>query len=53
MSEAAFAALEADGYRIGSAYTACRGPEIRFLYRDGLWHGADLLTEVQEGEGRT
>jgi oxygen-independent coproporphyrinogen-3 oxidase len=39
----AFAALEADGYRVGSAYTASRGPDVRFLYRDGLWRGADML----------
>ncbi|HEX6882661.1 MAG TPA: coproporphyrinogen-III oxidase family protein [Planctomycetota bacterium] len=39
----AFAALEAAGYRIGSAYTAVRGAHTRFLYRDALWHGADLL----------
>ncbi|MCR9246922.1 MAG: coproporphyrinogen III oxidase family protein [bacterium] len=38
----AFAALEGAGYYIGSAYTAARG-EATFLYRDGLWHGADLL----------
>ena len=40
---AAFAALEAAGYTIGSAYTAQRGARTRFLYRDALWHGADLL----------
>ena len=39
----AFAALEAEGYKVGSAYTAYRGDHVRFLYRDGLWHGADLL----------
>jgi oxygen-independent coproporphyrinogen-3 oxidase len=39
----AFAALERAGYRIGSAYTAVRGERTRFLYRDALWHGADLL----------
>jgi oxygen-independent coproporphyrinogen-3 oxidase len=37
----AFLALEAAGYHIGSAYTASRG--ARFVYRDELWHGADLL----------
>ena len=39
----AFARLEAVGYRIGSAYTAVRGEKARFLYRDELWRGADLL----------
>ncbi len=39
----AFAALERDGYRIGSAYTAVRGDEVHFRYRDALWHGADML----------
>src|SRR5688572_10954161 len=38
----AFTRLEAAGYQIGSAYTAAR-PGTRFLYRDLLWHGADLL----------
>ncbi|MDQ3171545.1 MAG: coproporphyrinogen III oxidase family protein [Acidobacteriota bacterium] len=39
----AFAALEAAGYTIGSAYTAVRNPEkTTFLYRDRLWQGADL-----------
>lgn len=39
----AFTALEAEGYRVGSAYTAVKGDDARFLYRDGLWHGADML----------
>ncbi|NOT30676.1 MAG: coproporphyrinogen III oxidase family protein [Planctomycetes bacterium] len=39
----AFARLEAAGYRIGSAYTAARGERTRFVYRDELWRGADLL----------
>jgi oxygen-independent coproporphyrinogen-3 oxidase len=39
----AFARLESAGYRIGSAYTAVRGERARFVYRDELWHGADLL----------
>ncbi|MCZ6596312.1 MAG: coproporphyrinogen-III oxidase family protein, partial [Planctomycetota bacterium] len=37
-----FERLEAAGYRVGSAYTAARG-EATFVYRDALWHGADLL----------
>jgi oxygen-independent coproporphyrinogen-3 oxidase len=40
----AFAALEAAGYTVGSAYTAVRdAPATRFLYRDALWTGADML----------
>jgi oxygen-independent coproporphyrinogen III oxidase len=39
----AFTALEQHGYHVGSAYTAGRGNDAKFLYRDGLWHGADLL----------
>ncbi|MGK0157890.1 MAG: oxygen-independent coproporphyrinogen-3 oxidase, partial [Neolewinella sp.] len=39
----AFSALEQQGYHVGSAYTAARGDDAKFLYRDGLWHGADLL----------
>jgi oxygen-independent coproporphyrinogen-3 oxidase len=38
----AFEALAEDGYLVGSAYTA-KKPGTEFLYRDGLWHGADLL----------
>jgi oxygen-independent coproporphyrinogen III oxidase len=40
----AFAALEAAGYHIGSAYTAVKDPSrTKFLYRDRLWQGADLV----------
>jgi oxygen-independent coproporphyrinogen-3 oxidase len=40
----AFAALEAAGYHVGSAYTAVREPSrTRFVYRDRLWQGADLV----------
>jgi len=39
----AFARLEQAGYHLGSAYTAVRGDTIRFVYRDALWHGADML----------
>lgn len=39
----AFRALEADGYVVGSAYTAKKSADVRFGYRDGLWHGADML----------
>ncbi len=40
----AFAALQAAGYTIGSAYTAVRDPKTtRFVYRDRLWQGGDLV----------
>jgi oxygen-independent coproporphyrinogen-3 oxidase len=40
----AFAALERAGYHIGSAYTAVKSPaRTKFLYRDRLWQGADLV----------
>lgn len=39
----AFAALEAAGYHVGSAYTAVKDPSrTPFIYRDRLWQGADL-----------
>ena len=41
----AFAELEKAGYTVGSAYTAVRSKEkTRFIYRDRLWAGADLLS---------
>ena len=40
----AFAALESAGYTIGSAYTAVKDPSrTKFIYRDRLWQGADLV----------
>ena len=40
----AFAELEKAGYTVGSAYTAVKNPgRTRFLYRDLLWAGADML----------
>jgi oxygen-independent coproporphyrinogen-3 oxidase len=40
----AFAELERAGYQVGSAYTTVRDPSrTRFLYRDLLWTGADLI----------
>ena len=39
-----FAALEEAGYTVGSGYTAVKDPEkTKFIYRDSLWGGADLL----------
>jgi oxygen-independent coproporphyrinogen III oxidase len=41
----AFAELERNGYTIASAYTAVKNPTAtRFVYRDQLWTGADLLS---------
>ncbi len=40
----AFAALEAAGYHVRSAYTAVRDPaRTRFVYTDRLWQGADMI----------
>jgi oxygen-independent coproporphyrinogen-3 oxidase len=40
----AYAALEDAGYAVTSAYTAVRDPEkIKFVYRDALWGGSDML----------
>jgi oxygen-independent coproporphyrinogen-3 oxidase len=39
----AFAALEAAGYIVGSAYTAVKRSSTRFIYRDRLWQGADMV----------
>jgi oxygen-independent coproporphyrinogen-3 oxidase len=40
----AFSELEKTGYTIASAYTAVKDPaRARFLYRDLLWTGADMI----------
>ena len=40
----AFEALERAGYHVGSAYTVVKDPTTtRFMYRDRLWQGADLV----------
>jgi oxygen-independent coproporphyrinogen-3 oxidase len=40
----AFAELEKAGYGVASGYTAVRNPDrTRFVYRDSLWQGADLI----------
>jgi oxygen-independent coproporphyrinogen-3 oxidase len=40
----AFSELEKAGYKVASAYTAVKDPErTRFLYRDFLWTGADMV----------
>ena len=39
-----FDQLEAAGYKVTSGYTAVRDPQkSKFVYRDDLWTGADLL----------
>jgi len=41
----AFQELEKAGYKVGSAYTAVKDhARTRFIYRDRLWAGADLLS---------
>jgi oxygen-independent coproporphyrinogen-3 oxidase len=41
----AFSELEKAGYKVGSAYTAVKDPaRTKFLYRDRLWAGSDLLS---------
>jgi oxygen-independent coproporphyrinogen-3 oxidase len=41
----AFSELEKAGYTVGSAYTAVKDPKrAKFVYRDRLWQGADLLS---------
>lgn len=41
----AFEELEKAGYTITSAYTAVKDPSaFRFLYRDYLWRGADMVS---------
>jgi oxygen-independent coproporphyrinogen III oxidase len=40
----AFAELEKAGYTVVSGYTAVKDPSrTRFVYRDSLWQGADML----------
>src|SRR5712691_5140353 len=43
-TQEAFEALERAGYHVGSAYTAVKDPSrTRFIYRDRLWQGADMV----------
>jgi oxygen-independent coproporphyrinogen-3 oxidase len=41
----AFAEFAAAGYVLSSAYTMVKpkGPSSRFVYRDSVWHGSDML----------
>lgn len=41
----AFEEMERAGYTVSSAYTVVKDPkEFRFLYRDYLWRGADMVS---------
>lgn len=35
--------LRAAGYSTSSAYTMVKSKKTRFVYRDALWHGADMI----------
>jgi len=40
----AFAQFEAAGYVVSSGYTLMKpAPQARFVYRDAIWHGADMV----------
>ncbi len=40
----AFRQFEAAGYVVSSGYTLLKpSPDARFVYRDSLWHGADMV----------
>jgi oxygen-independent coproporphyrinogen-3 oxidase len=40
----AFERFQDAGYHVSSGYTLVRDPErVRFVYRDALWHGADMI----------
>ena len=39
----AFAQLAENGYVISSAYTMVKDKNYRFVYRDSVWHGTDMI----------
>ncbi|MBI1918359.1 MAG: coproporphyrinogen III oxidase family protein [Planctomycetes bacterium] len=39
----AFDEMIAAGYAVSSAYTLVRDKKVKFVYRDSLWHGADMF----------
>lgn len=39
----AFDELSRAGYRVSSAYTMVKDPQVKFSYRDNLWQGSDML----------
>ncbi|MCA9240847.1 MAG: radical SAM protein, partial [Planctomycetales bacterium] len=41
------------GYRVSSAYTLVKSPDVLFSYRDNLWRGSDLLATGIASFGHT
>ncbi|MGL4555251.1 MAG: coproporphyrinogen-III oxidase family protein [Gemmataceae bacterium] len=41
--EYAYETMTAAGYGVSSGYTLKRTPDVKFVYRDALWHGADMF----------
>ena len=39
----AFAAFERAGYTVASGYAVVKNPATKFVYRDRLWQGADMM----------
>jgi oxygen-independent coproporphyrinogen-3 oxidase len=39
----AFEAFERAGYTVASGYAVVKNPDTRFVYRDRLWQGADMV----------
>lgn len=39
----AFNTMMAAGYKLSSAYTLVKNDQVKFVYRDSLWHGADMF----------
>jgi oxygen-independent coproporphyrinogen-3 oxidase len=39
----AFNTMLAAGYQQSSAYTLVKNDQVKFVYRDSLWHGADMF----------
>lgn len=39
----AFDRFEQAGYSVSSAYTMVKDADVQFVYRDALWHGADMV----------
>jgi oxygen-independent coproporphyrinogen-3 oxidase len=39
----AFAAFERAGYTVASGYAVVKNPATKFVYRDRLWQGADMI----------
>jgi coproporphyrinogen III oxidase-like Fe-S oxidoreductase len=39
----AFEQLAANGYVVSSAYTMVKDKNYRFVYRDAVWHGTDMI----------